>query len=146
MLLQGTSDADVADAVGVDRTTIFRWRNTVAFAREIDRQRRLRRERADNRLQSMLGDAVEVLKKQLESADPRLAVRAAHILLRYGVSPARRRVSGVPRPDDSEAVARAEQKRFGDDLIAYIEAPVPGQPGAPEDLPDDLDDEENPTE
>ena len=41
------------------------------------------------------------------------------------------RVPAAPDPD----------KQFVDDLIAYCEAPMPGQPGAPEDMMDDEEEE-----
>ena len=45
-------------------------------------------------------------------------------------------------PDDPRAAAKVN-KQYVDDLIAYVEAPLPGQPGAPEDMAEeDLDEDE----
>src|SRR5687768_11850620 len=67
LLLQGLSDHEAAAQVGVDRTTIFRWRQLRRFARELDAQRHLRRERAANQLQAMLPSALKILQEQLDS-------------------------------------------------------------------------------
>jgi hypothetical protein len=157
LLLQGLSDQEAAAQVGVDRSTIFRWRKSIAFARELDRQRRLRCERAANQLQSMVPSALSILRQQLESDDPKQRIRAATILLRVA-TPGRLAPTAPTNPTaapsaaspaappparhGAEAAARAQEKREIDDLIAYVEAPLPGEPGAPEDL-DDLDEDAN---
>src|SRR3954454_4232061 len=41
LLLQGLSDAEVAGQLGVDRTTIFRWRKIEEFQNELDRHRQV---------------------------------------------------------------------------------------------------------
>ena len=140
LLLRGQSDQEVAAQIGVDRGNIFRWRKSVAFARELDRQRRQQSERSINRLQSMVPSAVDVLQKQLASDDPKVAMRAASLLLKFA-TPAR--LSGPSASAAAEKQAAAESRRFGDDLIAYINAPLPGQPGAPETKRDELEDEDD---
>ncbi len=136
LLLRGLGDSEVAAQLGVDRGTIFRWRGNIAFQRELQRQRRAMWERSASEIQSMVGPALGILRKQLTGEDPKLALRAAGVLLRF-VTPSR-----LLAPSNADADAAKENKRFGDDLIAYIEAPMPGQPGAPEDLPDQMEDDE----
>jgi hypothetical protein len=83
LLLRGMGDQDVARHVGVDRGTIFRWRQTIAFQRELDRQRRVLWERSALEIQSMVGPALGLLRKQLEGEDTQLAMRAAGTILRF---------------------------------------------------------------
>jgi hypothetical protein len=42
---------------------------------------------------------------------------------------------------EAEASDGETSGTLADDLIAYIDAPAPGQPGAPEDMIDEDDDE-----
>ena len=138
LLLQGLADQDVAAQVGADRSTIFRWRRQPRFARALEAQRQLRRERAANQLQSMVPGALKILQQQLDSSDNRERLRAVSILLRFA-TPSRLAGAGIVAaaagsPDN--AAAR------GDDLIAYIECPLPGEAGGPgtgEGLGDDND-------
>jgi HEAT repeat protein len=141
LLLHGMGDNEVATQVGVDRTTIFRWRKSIAFQRELDRQRRRLWEQSAGEIQSMVQPALSILRKQLASADEKVAIRAAAVLLRFAtpsrLAPAAMSASSASPP---RAAARDDRQHV-DDLIAYIEAPLPGQPGAPEDLTDeDVDD------
>lgn len=133
LLLQGRSDQEVAAQIGVDRTTIFRWRKTVAFQRELDRQRRLMWDQSANQLQSMVQPALEILHRQLVSDDPKSAMRAASVLLRFATPSRLARFTSDVADDAS--------KQFANDVIAYCESPLPGQPGAPEDMVDDEDED-----
>ena len=153
-LLRGLSDQETAAQLGVDRGTVFRWRQNIAFARELDRQRKLRSEQAANQLQSMLPSALKILQQQLDSTDPRDRMRAVSVLLRFatpsrlGGTAATAVVTAAgagttrPAPHSAEAQARAAEKEHVDDLIDFIEAPLPGEPGAPETMGDELDDED----
>ena len=142
LLLRGLADHEVAAQVGVDRGTVFRWRTaSVAFQRELDRQRRALWEQSAGKIQSMVEPALSILHAQLTSGDPKLAMRAAAVLLRFA-TPSRL----VPAsPHHAPGAAAADpNKQYVDDLIAYCEAPLPGQPGAPEDMRDE--DEEDDAE
>jgi DNA-binding CsgD family transcriptional regulator len=134
LLLRGMSDSEVATQLGVDRGTIFRWRGNVAFQRELERQRRALWERSASEIQSMVGPALEILRKQLTGDDPKLAMRAAGVLLRFATPSRLLPTTKAAQPID-------EHQRYLDDLFAYVNAPAPGQPGAPEDLPEEDEDE-----
>src|SRR2546421_6925444 len=137
-LLQGLSDEQVASQVAADRTTIFRWRKSIPFQRELERQRRLLWDQSRNQLQSMLQPALNILQKQLTCDDPKTALRAAAILLRFA-TPSR----FITPATSGNSAGRAEKNRDFDDLMAYVDAPLPGEPGAPEDMVgEDFDDDE----
>jgi hypothetical protein len=145
LLLRGLSDQEVANQLGVDRGTVLRWRSkSVGFGRELDRQRRRLWEQSAAEIQSMVGPALSILRKQLASDDERTALRAAGVLLRFA-TPSRLAPAGMasPSPDDDAKAAARSNKQYVDDLIAYCEAPLPGQPGAPEDMTDDDVDEDD---
>jgi hypothetical protein len=136
LLLRGMSDQEVSAQLGVDRGTIFRWRSkSVAFQRELDRQRRALWERSAGRIQAMVDPALEILQKQLASGDEKVALRAAAVLLRFATPSRLAGLGNAGTPPDAS-------KQLGDDLIAYVEAPMPGEPGAPEDMVDELDEDE----
>ena len=92
----------------------------------------------------MVGPALSILRKQLASDDERTAIRAAGVLLRFA-TPSRLAAAGTASssPDDDAKAAARANKQYVDDLIAYVEAPLPGQPGAPENMTDDGLDEED---
>jgi hypothetical protein len=138
LLLRGLSDHEVANQIGVDRGTIFRWRSNLAFQRELDRQRRVFWERSASAIQAMVEPALDILRKQLAGDDPKEAMRAASVLLRFATPS--RLAPATPREKIDPAFDT--EKQFGDDLIAYVEAPMPGQPGAPEDMEDEIEGED----
>src|SRR5205814_1377178 len=137
LLLRGASDSDVARQVGVDRMTIARWRKTPSFRRVFEAQRSTVWRNSVARLHELIDPALDILEKQLSAGDARTAMRAASILLRL-VGPAR-----VPRvsldaddedPDEpvhTTAAAKQQDRAFWDEMEAYINAPLPGEPGAP---------------
>lgn len=143
LLLRGMADQEVAGQLGVDRGTVLRWRSkSIAFQRELDRQRRRLWEQSAGEIQSMVGPALSILRKQLASDDEKIAIRAAAVLLRFAtpsrLAPAATSPSASGSPD---APAKREPDEI-DDLIAYCDAPAPGQPGAPEDMTGDESDGE----
>jgi hypothetical protein len=135
LVLRGQSDIQVGAELGVDRGTVLRWRKCLAFARELDRQRSLRIERATDQLHALLTTAFDILQKEAASDDSRARMRAVAAILRFA-TPTR-----LAMPSAAEEV-EAQERRHGDDLIAYVDAPLPGQPGAPETMADDADEVE----
>ena len=138
LLLRGLSDQEVGAQLGVDRGTIFRWRKTIAFARELDRQRKILWQQSAAQLQSLVQPALDILRAQLTDTDPKVRMRAAAVLLRFA-TPSRL----APASLGAEKIATAEDKQSFQDIIDFVEAPLPGQPGAPEDMmcADDGEDE-----
>jgi hypothetical protein len=132
LLLRGLSDQEVAAQLEVDRGTVFRWRKSIPFARELDRQRKILWQQSAARLQSMVEPALDILRAQLTDNDPKLRLRAAAILLRFA-TPSRL----SPASTGAEKTAKAEGEQRFQDIIDYIEAPLPGEPGAPEDMVED---------
>lgn len=82
LVLRGMSDVEVGAQLGIDRTTVYRWRMSPLFRRELDRQRKMLFEHSAARLSAMVQPALEILNRQLTGDDPRTALRAAAILLR----------------------------------------------------------------
>jgi DNA-binding CsgD family transcriptional regulator len=137
LMLQGLSDAQVAQQLGLDRTTVFRWRKNENVARQLDAHRNTLIQQSTARLQTLLDPALDILQKQLRSDDPKIQVRAAAILVRMA-TPAR-----LARVSAADALAH-EQKEEQDDLNArldaYINAPLPGEMRQQRDV-DECDDE-----
>jgi hypothetical protein len=94
LLLQGLSDAQVAARIGVDRTTVFRWRKKQAFRRDLERERRLLWRQATKRLQTLVTPALDILHEELAGDDPRTKLRAASILLRVATPARLERMTG----------------------------------------------------
>lgn len=106
LLLQGKSDREVAEAVGVSRQTVTEWRNRNAlFVAELNRRRREVWGRQTERLRQLVAQAVSVLEEDLQQKqDLRLRQAAAVHILRvvglYGVNLAPR---GATDPEVIEA-------------------------------------------
>jgi len=81
-LLKGQSDRAAAEAVGVNRQTIWDWRNNdPLFIAELNRQRVEHWSEARERLKSLANRALDVVEQQLNSSDPRAALAAAKYVL-----------------------------------------------------------------
>ena len=95
MLLRGASDAEVAAHLGVDRTTVYRWRTTnVAFRAQMQALHHVVWQQQARRLRAMVGPALDAVQRRLD--DPRTSLRAASILLRFAVP----RPGKAPHPDE----------------------------------------------
>lgn len=83
LLLSGLTQQQVADAVGVDRRTITRWvHDTPPFMAEYNAGLLVMQASALAAMRGMINKAVEVIKRQLNSTDDRLSMRAAVQVLR----------------------------------------------------------------
>ena len=82
LLLQGQSDAEVAEALNVARTTVYRWRLTQPdFRSALHASQRAVQQPAANRVRSMVNAALDIIQSQLH--DPNHALAAATALLRF---------------------------------------------------------------
>jgi hypothetical protein len=127
LLLQGSSDADVGDRLGVSRQTVFRWRTRGrAFKQEFNARRRGLFQQGTDRLAAMVSPALKILERQLAVAeaagDSRAATHVAATVLRLALR---------HPPGEASKSADASQKprrpSFESALDAYINAPLPGE-------------------
>src|SRR4051794_12958967 len=82
LLLLGKPTGEIAKAVGVDRRSLYNWRQDGDFRDELDRRRReLWRDAAD-RLAALVHPALDVLEKHLGDRYDRARFRAAATILR----------------------------------------------------------------
>lgn len=155
LMLQGLSDVAIAERIGVNRISLYRWRQNKRFIRQLDRRRQALWEESAARLQAMITPALDVLERQIVDDDRTAARHAAAVLLRLATParllPARSR---EPRPvnprtahapqtrQDSPARAESDDELLltdegmeGDEnwkqIMNYINAPPPGTPGDP---------------
>jgi hypothetical protein len=150
LVLRGLSDAQVAAQLGVDRGTVYRWRMSPLFRRELERQRKVLFEHSAARLSSMIEPALEILNRQLIGDDPKTALRAAAILLRVA-TPARLgqfaedKKRGLGAEDEVDA-DDASESELGDDqweaIKSFIDSPLPGEKSAAKNSPCDDDDDD----
>ena len=82
MLVMGKSYQQVADALAVDRRTIYSWRQDDEFKEEFSKRRRERWSAATDRLQAMIDDSLAVIEEQLHDRYERTRFRAAATVLR----------------------------------------------------------------
>lgn len=73
-LVQGGSVADVAKAAGVDRSTIYRWKQSDLFRAEYNRHRFQLCEVVQSRLMQLADSAVSIVQQALEDRDDRVAL------------------------------------------------------------------------
>lgn len=71
-LVQGATDRETADAVGVHRVTVTRWRNyDVVFQAELNRRRHELWQASTERLRALLPRAIEALEHELDQGPAR---------------------------------------------------------------------------
>lgn len=81
---QGSTDAEVAIELGVERSTAWRWRTAdLAFRRELRRSNAVATKAAAARLEGLVDRALDVVRSVLDDDDAPVAVRlrAAEIVL-----------------------------------------------------------------
>ena len=85
LLILGKSDKEVADAVGVNRTTIWEWRTAhPIFMATLERRRAEVWRQPQERLRSLLSKAVENLGQAVESGDLKSSVEVLKAVGMYG--------------------------------------------------------------
>lgn len=86
LALQGHSWGEIAQAVGVDPKTLWRWRTqNVYFQEALANSRALRLQISDDRAQSFADHAADLLSRIMEESDEKHRIRAAQILLNYSL-------------------------------------------------------------
>jgi transposase-like protein len=86
LLLAGRTYADVAREVGIDTSTLYRWRHEPAFAAELRSQFDLMHAATRYGLFSLAADAITALRTALKGQNETARVSAAEIVLdRLGV-------------------------------------------------------------
>lgn len=88
LLIQGKSDRETAEAVGVVRQTVTAWRlNNAAFICELNKRRADVWGAQTERLRALVGEALDVLADDLRQADDRRLRQAAavHLLRAVGM-------------------------------------------------------------
>ena len=137
ILVQGRTDQETAETIGVARETVTRWRNdNPHFAAQLNRQRRLIWSNSHDRLRALVSKAVDTLDVALQNGDARAAVEVLKAVGLYG------QLSPPSGPEDAELVLSAEarewaelefkkQRPFIDPLMAFtlgeIEIPALAQ-------------------
>jgi hypothetical protein len=82
LLVSGKNDREVAEAVGVKRVTVTRWRlYHLAFRAAVSRRRQQTFAAASDRLRNLLHKAIDVLEKQLASEDPKQQTAAIRLMI-----------------------------------------------------------------
>jgi len=76
-LLEGATDEAAAEAAGVSRATVQRWKLEDDFRAALNGERRALWAAHTDKLRGLLGKSLDVLGKALDSDDERLRVQAA---------------------------------------------------------------------
>ncbi len=109
ILVQGRTDQETAETVGVARETVTRWRNdNPHFTAELNRQRRLIWGDSHDRLRALAGKAVDVLETSLDEGDSRVAVEVLKAIGLYG------QVQPPSGPEDAELVLWEEAREWAE--------------------------------
>jgi len=82
VLLRGGRDSEAAEAAGVRRQTVNKWRHhDAAFIAALNRRRRAIWQANLDRLRALVGDALDTLVEIMGGDDPALRLRAAQAVL-----------------------------------------------------------------
>ncbi|MDD2541057.1 MAG: phBC6A51 family helix-turn-helix protein [Desulfuromonadaceae bacterium] len=74
LLLEGKAVVQVAEEIGVDRTTVYRWLKEPSFIAERNRQANELRDAAQSRLRALISKSVDVVERQLEAGNLKAAL------------------------------------------------------------------------
>ena len=119
LLLQGRTDGEVADAVGVSRQTVNEWKNhDPNFIAEINLCRKILWESQVERLRGLVAGAVDMLEADLQSSDPKTKRTAAiHILRCVGLYGEKLKPAGETSPESIKH--RWEEEKFWDGISPF---------------------------
>jgi hypothetical protein len=82
LTLEGQSDAEIAEAVGVTRQTVNLWRNRhPGFIAEVNRRRRQLAAKREARLETLMNEVLQASLELIEARDPRVVLGLARLLL-----------------------------------------------------------------
>lgn len=81
LILQGWSDREVAEELGVTRTTVWKWRTAPKFAGRLQRAMESATKDAQAKVQALASRAVDALAETLGCSDPKARVAAAKTIL-----------------------------------------------------------------
>jgi hypothetical protein len=83
MLLEGRTDSEIGNELGVDRATVWRWRHDPALAQELELAQRERQAVLTGRMAALVPRALDVLAEVMNDQDQPslLRIRAADSLL-----------------------------------------------------------------
>jgi transposase-like protein len=124
LLVEGYGISTIAERVGVDRTTLLRWRRAPTFAAEYERAREETHDRGIRVLQAAIGQAVGAIVEIVRDpeVDPGVRLRAAEAILdRVGLAPTAR-VEVVD--GDPEARLRELLGLAGPNVIEMVESQI----------------------
>ena len=118
LAMAGNKDQEVAEAVGVTRETVCRWRHQPEFRAALNAYRKEVFGATRERLRDLATEAVEALAEGLADENPKVRVQAAvHILKAAKLYGERLPPIG---PTTAEAVIAAEKQGDLDDLLANL--------------------------
>ena len=109
ILVQGRTDQETAETVGVARETVTRWRNdNPHFAAQLNRQRRLIWSDSHDRLRALANKAVDTLETSLDEGDSRVALEVLKAIGLYG------QVQPPSGPEDADLVLWEEAREWAE--------------------------------
>ncbi len=125
LLAEGKPDAEVGHAVGVDRSTVWRWRTENSSVQaELNRRHFELWDASVERLRSLVPSALDALAAQLEGPNQ---LKAAEVVLRIAGFDAARKGGINLRPQgavDADGIDRArEERREMDEMLAPLLVP-----------------------
>lgn len=81
LILQGWSDREVAEDLGVTRATVWKWRTGPKFAGRLQRATENATADAQKKVRALASRAVDALAETLDCPDPKARVAAAKAIL-----------------------------------------------------------------
>jgi hypothetical protein len=82
LIASGRSYTTTAELLGIDRSTLYLWRQQPRFQERLEARTHELWGKANDRLKSMVEPALEVVARQLEAKYERTCWRAANLVLR----------------------------------------------------------------
>ena len=114
LMVEGRSNEEIANTLGVDRTTVWRWRTRADVRAEVRRLQTIRGDWLWQRIERLSADAVSTLEDLLadKSLDGSLRLRAAQAALE---------ISGVSKQREDRTVTEAVETMLREAMVRMPE-------------------------
>jgi hypothetical protein len=129
LTLEGRSDAEIAETVGITRQTVNVWRNRhPGFVAEVNRRRRQLAAKREAQLDILLNELLDASLELIQARDPRAVLGLARLLLPQVLLPGRS--VGFTEPEE---VVRHSASTPLDGLLEDLNGPSPADLAKVED-------------
>ena len=82
LILKGRKDTEIAEELGINRVTLYRWKKyDERFMQELEDRRAMPRQQTEDSILELSESAIEAIKDALKDSDTKIRLQAAKLVL-----------------------------------------------------------------